>query len=246
MPVATNIEDVLPAPNWPVELKEVKLKEPKLIFPAVSTSPPAAETVTLLPKEMVRAVLFIVNVLIANGVDVATSEPVIVPLPLIVSGLLPPVRVPLPKLISPFKVRPAPSDTKPFDKLKVPFIVRGVPVATVVADLFIVKLLSTPPLFAAKKPFPPIVPEPAIIKFDVDVPTILLALLVLVIIPFMVRVFPAPIPTKPNGAVPPKKVVVPDTVTDEDNVIEGDATEPLKVLEKFKLLIVAGNKAPVV
>ena len=66
------------------------------------------------------------------------------------------------------------------------------------------------------------------------------------IAPFNVNVLPAPIETNPNTPVPPPNVVVPFTVTVEESVTDGVATAPLKVFVKLKLLIVAGNKAPVV
>lgn len=109
---------------------------------------------------------------------------------------------------------------------------------------FNVKLFNVPPPDAANVLVADIVPVPPILKSEVLVPTNLL-LFELVKLPFTVNVLFAPIPTKPNGAVPPAKVMVPVVVTEELSVTEGEATEPLKVFEKFKLFTVAGNKLPV-
>ena len=82
-------------------------------------------------------------------------------------------------------------------------------------------------------------------RLEVEVPINLLAFDI-VIIPLRLSVLAPPMETTPKGDAPPAKVVVPFTVVDEDKVTEGVANEPLKLLEKFKLFTMAGNKLPVV
>ena len=107
------------------------------------------------------------------------------------------------------------------------------------------KLFNNPPE-VAKRVVAGIAPVPPIIRLEVAVPTSLLPL-VNTTAPFIVNVFPAPIPTKPiNPAPPPPKVMVPLTETEEESITDGVATEPVKLLERIKLFTVAGSKAPVV
>ena len=190
--VATIIEPVLPVPKLLPEVVDVdvRLKAPKLILPAVSVKPVAFETVALLPKVNIAALLFIVIPEKARGVVVATNEPVIAPEPPITKGVEAAVKVPLPKVIIPLSVSVLVLIAKaPLDKLNVPPTVKVVPETTACPVLLIVKLFKVPPPVVPNIPLAPMVPpgvEPTI-KFEVDVPTNLFAVVV-VIGPFAVKV----------------------------------------------------------
>jgi len=125
-----------------------------------------------------------------------------------------------------------------------PETISGVPIVTVTPVRFKVKLFNAPAL-AKNRLLPVMAPDPPTIKSEVEVPINLLAL-DKVIAPFNVSTLPAPIDTTPNGEAPPPNVIVPETVVDCDNVTDGVAIAPLNMFAKFKLLTVAGNKAPVV
>ena len=106
VPVATIIDPVLPVPKLPpaVELVLVKLKEPRLILPAVSVTPVALETVILEPNDNVAPFLLSVIPENAKGLDVPNKLPVIEPLPPIAKGPVA-VSVAAPNVIGPFRVR---------------------------------------------------------------------------------------------------------------------------------------------
>ena len=108
--VATIIEPVLPVPKLLPEVVDVdvRLKAPKLILPAVSVKPVAFETVTLLPKVNVAALLFILILVNANGFEVPSKLPVIAPLPPMAKGPVA-VNVAAPNAIAPFNVNVLPA-----------------------------------------------------------------------------------------------------------------------------------------
>jgi hypothetical protein len=233
--VATTIDEVLPPPN-PFAPVDVRLNVPKAILPVVKVKPVALESVVLLPSVIVEEALFIVILDSANGLAVPVKFPVIVPEPPIVKGLPPPVNVPLPNEIFPFRISPALNDTAPFDKLNVPVVVKAEFTVTVVEARFIVKLFSAkPPL--VKGDAPDIAPLPLITKLEVEPPASLFALNV--IAPPSVSVL-APIPNLPLLPNAPL------AVTDDDKVTSAVGDALAVVLLIVKLFIVAGNKAPVV
>ena len=87
---------------------DVRLKAPKLILPAVSVTPTAFETVTLLPKVNVAAVLVILILVNGNGFKVPSKLPVIAPLPPMTKGPVE-VNVAAPNAIAPFNVNELPA-----------------------------------------------------------------------------------------------------------------------------------------